>query len=183
MERGRRQSGPSTAFPPVSRCLADMGQRLRDVRLSVGSAGHNRFRWVFAAESGRQPRATAQFWYKLFPKKFSKRGGFSQSDDAFDCEACQPDRTRAEPLAPGPEHAGRAFLTRSTAKYAPPRRIINSLPNLRHGRRRRRSYWKRTPSCIGARKNRCSRMFRNYIYHGKKVDQQVHPRVSISPTR
>jgi murein DD-endopeptidase MepM/ murein hydrolase activator NlpD len=117
--------------------------------------------------------ATAQFWFKLFPKKFRVRD-FAIDDALMQklVNSVDADGTRA----PGPD-----LLTRFLKINRDMRRENNQkLADLRF-KTEEKVLWNGPFVHYGKEESEFADV-RNYIYHGQKIDQQVHLGFDLSDT-
>jgi murein DD-endopeptidase MepM/ murein hydrolase activator NlpD len=119
---------------------------------------------VFARnEAGTE--ATGRFWFKLFPKKFRVRD-FELSDELMAKLVNSVDPTGQ--LAPGPDMLSRFLKINSELR----RKNNQQMSDLRF-KTEQKILWK-GPFIHYGKEEADFADVRNYIYHGKKVDQQVH---------
>ena len=148
------------------------GAALRHVRLSLGPAGQPYAAWCSRATwpARKPPR---QFWFKLFPKKFRIRD--FPIDDALMAKLVNqidPDGT----LAPGPDMLSRFLKINGEMR----RKNNQQLADLRL-KTEEKILWN-GPFLHWGKEESMFADVRNYIYHGKKVDQQVHLGFDLSDT-
>ena len=149
------------------------GPALRHVRLSVGPARQSSRRWSTRA-TWRAPKPPRAFWFKLFPKKFRVRD--FPIDDALMTKLVNqidPDGT----LAPGPDMLSRFLKINGEMR----RKNNQQLADLRM-KTEEKILWN-GPFLHWGKEESMFADVRNYIYHGKKVDQQVHLGFDLSDTR
>ncbi|MCU1235147.1 MAG: peptidase, partial [Candidatus Solibacter sp.] len=117
--------------------------------------------------------ATAQFWYKLFPKKFRTRD--FPIDDALISKLVNqidPDGT----LAPGPDMLSRFLKINGEMR----RKNNQQLADLRL-KTEEKILWN-GPFLHWGKEESMFADVRNYLYKGQKVDQQVHLGFDLSDT-
>jgi murein DD-endopeptidase MepM/ murein hydrolase activator NlpD len=117
--------------------------------------------------------ATAQFWFKLFPKKFRVRD--FPIDDALMAKLVNqidPDGT----LAPGPDVLSRFLKINGEMR----RRNNQQLADLRF-KTEEKVLWN-GPFMHWGKEESMFADVRNYLYQGKKIDQQVHLGFDLSDT-
>ena len=119
--------------------------------------------------------ATAQFWFKLFPKKF-RVARFPDRRRA-DGEAGELDRSRPAQLAPGPDLLSRFLKINGEMR----RKNNQQLADLRL-KTEEKILWN-GPFIHWGKEESMFADVRNYIYKGKKVDQQVHLGFDLSDTQ
>jgi murein DD-endopeptidase MepM/ murein hydrolase activator NlpD len=109
--------------------------------------------------------ATGQFWFKLFPKKFRVRD-FELSDALMQKLVTSVDPTGQ--LAPGPDLLSRFLKINGEMR----KKNNQQLADLRF-KTEEKVLWN-GPFVHYGKEEADFADVRNYIYHGKKVDQQVH---------
>ncbi len=109
--------------------------------------------------------ATANFWFKVFPKKFRVRD-FDLSDQLMQKLVNSVDPTGQ--LAPGPDMLSRFLKINGELR----RKNNQQLADLRL-KTEEKVLWN-GPFLHWGKEEADFADVRNYIYHGKKVDQQVH---------
>ncbi len=109
--------------------------------------------------------ATGQFWFKLFPKKFRVRD-FDLSDALMEKLVTSVDPTGQ--LAPGPDLLSRFLKINGEMR----RKNNQQMADLRF-KTEEKILWN-GPFVHYGKEEADFADVRNYIYHGKKVDQQVH---------
>jgi len=117
--------------------------------------------------------ATAQFWFKLFPKKFRVRD-FPIDDALMSKLVNQIDPGGT--LAPGPDTLSRFLKINGEMR----RKNNQQLADLRT-KTEEKVLWN-GPFLHWGKEESMFADVRNYIYHGKKVDQQVHLGFDLSDT-
>jgi murein DD-endopeptidase MepM/ murein hydrolase activator NlpD len=117
--------------------------------------------------------ATAPFWFKLFPKKFRVRD-FPIDDALISKLVNQIDP--AGTLAPGPDMLSRFLKINGEMR----RKNNRQLADLRL-KTEEKILWN-GPFLHWGKEESMFADVRNYIYHGKKVDQQVHLGFDLSDT-
>ena len=125
------------------------------------------------ARNAAGTEATAQFWFKLFPKKFRVRD--FPIDDALMTKLVNqidPDGT----LAPGPDILSRFLKINGEMR----RKNNQQLADLRF-KTEEKILWN-GPFLHWGKEESMFADVRNYIYNGKKIDQQVHLGFDLSDT-
>ena len=118
--------------------------------------------------------ATATFWFKLFPKKFRARD-FPVEDALMEKLVNSVDPTNA--LAPGKDLLGRFLFINGDLR----RRNNQQLADLRF-KTEEKILWN-GPFIHWGKEEANYADVRTYIYHGKKVDEQVHLGFDLSDTQ
>jgi murein DD-endopeptidase MepM/ murein hydrolase activator NlpD len=117
------------------------------------------------ARNAAGTEATAHFWFKLFPKKFRVRD-FPIDDQLMEKLVNSVDPTGQ--LAPGPDLLSRFLKINGEMR----RKNNQQLADLRY-KTEEKILWN-GPFIHWGKEEADFADVRNYIYHGKKVDQQVH---------
>jgi murein DD-endopeptidase MepM/ murein hydrolase activator NlpD len=118
--------------------------------------------------------ATATFWFKLFPKKFRARD-FPVEDALMEKLVNSVDPTNA--LAPGKDLLGRFLFINGDLR----RKNNQQLADLRF-KTEEKILWN-GPFIHWGKEEANYADVRTYIYHGKKVDEQVHLGFDLSDTQ
>ena len=163
VDRSRRQSR-KIHLPQLPPARQGPEPALRHVRLSLGLAGRTSTPLVYARNlAGTE--ATAHFWFKLFPKKFRMRD-LELTDALMD--------KLVNPIDPtGQVLPGKDLLSRFLNINGEMRRQNNQqLADLRF-KTEEKVLWN-GPFIHWGKEESVFADVRNYIYKGKKVDQQVH---------
>jgi murein DD-endopeptidase MepM/ murein hydrolase activator NlpD len=129
---------------------------------------------VVYARNQAGTEATAKFWYKLFPKKFRAR------DLAIDDAQMQAMIAKIDPggtLAPGPDTLSRFLKINGDLR----RKNNQQLADLRL-KTEEKILWN-GPFLHWGKEESMFADVRNYIYQGKKIDQQVHLGFDLSDTQ
>jgi murein DD-endopeptidase MepM/ murein hydrolase activator NlpD len=129
---------------------------------------------VVYARNAAGTEATAKFWYKLFPKKF--RGRDLAIDDA-QMEAMVSKIDPGGTLAPGPDVESRFLKINGELR----RKNNQQLADLRF-KTEEKILW-HGPFLHWGKEESMFADVRNYIYKGKKIDQQVHLGFDLSDTQ
>jgi murein DD-endopeptidase MepM/ murein hydrolase activator NlpD len=129
---------------------------------------------VVYARNAAGTEATAKFWYKLFPKKFRAR------DLAIDDAQMEAMVSKIDPggtLAPGPDVESRFLKINGELR----RKNNQQLADLRF-KTEEKILW-HGPFLHWGKEESMFADVRNYIYKGKKIDQQVHLGFDLSDTQ
>jgi len=129
---------------------------------------------VVYARNPAGTEATAKFWYKLFPKKFRAR------DLPIDDAQMQAMISKIDPggtLAPGPDTVSRFLKINGELR----RKNNLQLTDLRM-KTEEKILWN-GPFLHWGKEESMFADVRNYIYQGKKIDQQVHLGFDLSDTQ
>jgi murein DD-endopeptidase MepM/ murein hydrolase activator NlpD len=129
---------------------------------------------VVFARNQAGTEATARFWFKLFPKKFRARD--LPIDDA-QMEALVSKIDPAGTLAPGPDTVSRFLKINGELRQ----KNNKQLSDLRF-KTEEKILWD-GPFMHWGKEESMFADVRNYIYRGKKIDQQVHLGFDLSDTQ
>jgi murein DD-endopeptidase MepM/ murein hydrolase activator NlpD len=129
---------------------------------------------VVFARNQAGTEATARFWFKLFPKKFRERD--LPIDDA-QMEALVSKIDPSGTLAPGPDTLSRFLKINGELR----RKNNQELADLRF-KTEEKILWN-GPFLHWGKEESMFADVRNYIYKGKKIDQQVHLGFDLSDTQ
>jgi murein DD-endopeptidase MepM/ murein hydrolase activator NlpD len=129
---------------------------------------------VVFARNQAGAEATAKFWFKLFPKKFRARD-FPVEDALMEklVNSVDPNNT----LAPGKDLLGRFLYINGDLR----RKNNQQLADLRF-QTEEKILWNGPFTHWGKEEANYADL-RSYMYHGKKVDQQVHLGFDLSDTQ